>query len=135
MDVNGAYRYLAMDDLTVEKIIEIHDEVIANYEGTSGLLSEATLDYLVYRLNREKRVLRRAALAMRAIGSQHPFIDGNKRTALIVSENILGQEGLYLNLDDDRIVEFMLGVASYKFRPEEIEQWIQDHAVALEKQV
>ena len=135
MDVNGAYRYLAMDDLTVEKIIEIHDEVIANYEGTSGLLSEATLDYLVYRLNREKRVLRRAALAMHAIGSQHPFIDGNKRTALIVSENILGQEGLYLNLDDDRIVEFMLGVASYKFRPEEIEQWIQDHAVALEKQV
>jgi death-on-curing protein len=124
-----------MDDLTVEKIIEIHDEVIANYEGTSGLLSEATLDYLVYRLNREKRVLRRAALAMHAIGSQHPFIDGNKRTALIVSENILGQEGLYLDLDDDRIVEFMLGVASYKFRPEEIEQWIQDHAVALEKQI
>jgi hypothetical protein len=42
---------------------------------------------------------------------------------------------LYLDLDDDRIVEFMLGVASYRFGPEEIEQWIQDHAVPLEKQV
>ena len=124
-----------MEDLTVEKIIEIHDEVIANYEGTAGLLSEATLDYLVYRLNREKRVLRRAARAMHAIGSQHPFIDGNKRTALIVSENILGKEGLYLAIDDDEVVEFMLGVASYRFGPEEIEQWIQNHAVALEKQV
>lgn len=45
-----------MEHLTVEKIIEIHDEVILNYEGTSGILSESTLDYLVYRLNRNKRV-------------------------------------------------------------------------------
>jgi hypothetical protein len=79
-----------MDDLTVEKIIEIHDEVIANYEGTSGLLSEATLDYLVYRLNREKRVIRRAALAMHAIGSQHPFIDGNLRRILLNSSHLRG---------------------------------------------
>ena len=79
-----------MGGLTVEKIIEIHDDVIAHYEGTSGLLSEATLDYLVYRLNREKRVLRRAALALYAIGSQHPFIDGNLRRILINSSHLRG---------------------------------------------
>jgi predicted DNA-binding transcriptional regulator AlpA len=42
---------------------------------------------------------------------------------------------LYLAIDDDEVVEFMLGVASYRFGIEEIEQWIQNHAVALEKQV
>jgi death on curing protein len=124
---------MTMDDLTVEKIIEIHDEVIANYEGTPGILSHGTLDYLVYRLNRLKHVVRRAALVMHSIGSQHPFIDGNKRTALIVAENILGKEGLYLALDDEQIVDFMLGIASYQFGLDNIEQWIQNHAEPLEK--
>ena len=121
-----------MNHITVEKIIEIHDEVISNYEGTSGVLSESTLHYLVYRLNRNPDVFRRAALALHAIGSQHPFIDGNKRTALIVAENILGQEGLYLAADEDQVVEFMLGVASYRFGPEEIGVWIRNNAEKME---
>jgi len=29
----------------------------------------------------------------------------------------------------------MLGVASYRFGLKEIEQWIQDNAVAMEKQI
>ena len=61
-----------MEPVTVEKIIEIHDEVILSYEGTFGILSESTLACLVYRLNRNKRVFRRAALALYAIASQHP---------------------------------------------------------------
>ena len=121
-----------MEPVTVEKIIEIHDEVILHYEGTSGILSESTLDYLVFRINRNKRVFRRAALALHAIGSQHPFIDGNKRTALIVAENILGQEGRYLAAGDDQVVEFMLEVASYRYGPEEIEIWIQNHTEKME---
>jgi death-on-curing protein len=121
-----------MEHITVEKIIEIHDEVILNYEGTSGILSESTLHFLVYRLNRNRHVFRRAALALHAIGSQHPFIDGNKRTALIVAENILGQEGLYLAVDDNQVVQFMLGVASYRSGPDEIEAWIHNHAEKME---
>ncbi|MDO8874456.1 MAG: type II toxin-antitoxin system death-on-curing family toxin [Methanoregula sp.] len=87
----------------------------------------------MYRLNRNKRVFRRAALALHAICSQHPFIDGNKRTALIVSENILGREGLYLAVGDDQIVEFMLGVASYRTGLDEIEMWIQNHAEKMDE--
>ncbi len=121
-----------MEHITVEKIIEIHDEVILHYEGTSGILSESTLHYLVYRLNRNRRIFRRAALALHAIGSQRPFIDGNKRTALIVAEHILGNEGLYLAVGDDQVVEFMLGVASYRSGPDEIETWIQNNAEKME---
>jgi hypothetical protein len=36
-----------MFDLTVEKVIEIHDDVIARYDGAGGMLSEATLHYMV----------------------------------------------------------------------------------------
>ena len=57
-----------------------------------------------------------------AIGSQHPFVDGNKRTALVVAENVLGQQGYYIAADEDIIVEFMLAVASYTYEPDEIEE-------------
>lgn len=121
-----------MKSITVEKIIEIHDEVISSYEGTSGILSESTLAYLVYRLNRTKHVFRRAALALYAIASQHPFMDGNKRTALIVAENILGQDGFFLAVGEDQVVKFMLGVASYQYGPGVIEKWIHNNAEKME---
>jgi len=120
-----------MSDLTVEKIIEIHDEIIKRYEGAGGVLSEATLHFMVFRVNRIKGIFRRAATVLHAIGSQHPFVDGNKRTALVVAENVLGQQGYFIAADDDILVEFMLAVASYKHGPDEIEQWLREHSKTI----
>jgi death-on-curing protein len=74
-----------LSDLTVEKIIEIHDEIILKFEGANGVLSESTLYFMVYRINKTKDIFKRAAMALHSIGSQHPFVDGNKRTALVVA--------------------------------------------------
>jgi death-on-curing protein len=120
-----------MSDLTVEKIIEIHDEVIARFGGAGGVLSEATLHYMVFRANRIQDTFKRAATILHAIGSQHPFIDGNKRTALIVAENVLGQQGHFIADDEDTVVEFMLAVASYRYEPDEIEQWLREHTATM----
>jgi hypothetical protein len=48
-----------------------------------------------------------------------------------VAENVLGQMGFFIAADDDFIVEFMLDVASYTYEPDEIEQWLREHAEAL----
>jgi len=121
-----------MSDLTVEKIIEIHDEIILKFDGANGILSESTIHFMVYRINKTKDIFRRAATALHAIGSQHPFVDGNKRTALVVAENVLGHEGYYIAADEDAIVEFMLSVASYKSEPDEIEKWLRNHIKTME---
>jgi death-on-curing protein len=117
-----------MSGLTVEKIIEIHDEIIRKYDGANGVLSEATLHFMVFRANEIRDLFRKAAIILHAIGSQHPFVDGNKRTALVVAENVLGQQGYFIAADDEAIVEFMLAVASYKFGPDDIGQWLKEHA-------
>lgn len=121
-----------MSGLTVEKIIEIHDEIILKFDGAHGILSESTLHFMVFRVNKIENLIKRAATILHAIGSQHPFIDGNKRTALIVAENLLGQQGYYIAADEDTIVEFMLAVASYKMEPADIEQWLKDHIETME---
>jgi death-on-curing protein len=121
-----------MSGLTVEKIIEIHDEIILKFDGANVVLSESTLHFMVFRVNKIKDIFRRAATVLHAIGSQHPFVDGNKRTALVVSENVLGQQGYYIAADDDIIVEFMLAVASYKLQPDAIEQWLRKYVKTME---
>ena len=121
-----------MIHLTVEKIIEIHDEIILKYDGANGILSESTLHYLVFSVNKIRDIFERAAAILHAIGSQHPFVDGNKRTALVVAENILGQRGYYIAADEDTIVEFLLAVESYKCEPADIERWLKDHVKEME---
>lgn len=121
-----------MSYLTVEKIIEIHDEIIRQFDGAQGILSESTLHFMIFRVNKFRDIFRRAAVVLHAIGSQHPFVDGNKRTALVVAENVLGQQGYYIAADEDTIVEFMLQVASYKLTPLSIEKWLKDHVRKME---
>jgi death-on-curing protein len=121
-----------MSGLTVEKIIEIHDEIIMLYEGANGILSESTLHFMVFRVNKIKDIFKRAAIILHAIGSQHPFVDGNKRTALVVAENVLGPQGYYIAADEDTIVELMLAVASYKCEPEQIRLWLEKYAKMME---
>jgi death-on-curing protein len=121
-----------MDPLTVEKILEVHDDVIREFGGTDGILDKATLEYLVYRVNRVHDRSRKAALALFCIAAKHPFIDGNKRTGFLVAENILGREGFYIRADDDEIVTFMLGVADYRIGVKEIEEWIRERTIRSE---
>ncbi len=114
--------------LSARQIIEIHDTILKKYGGTGGVLNEGTLELLVYKTSREKDIFRQAALILHTIAAQHPFFDGNKRTALAGAENVLGEAGYYLEADDDEIVNLMQKIAEYKCSIETIEKWIRDKA-------
>jgi len=119
-----------MEELNVDRIIDIHDDIVNEYGGTGGLLTQGTLELLVYKVNREKDVFKRAALILHTIAAQHPFFDGNKRTAFVTAENVLGEAGYYLDAGDDEIVELMRKIAEYKHTVKTIENWIREKARA-----
>jgi len=85
-----------MEIVTADKILEIHQDIISRFGGTNGVLNLGTLDYLVYRASRETDPYRRAAPVLYHIGVRHPFIDGNKRTAFMVADTILGEAGHHI---------------------------------------
>ncbi len=120
-----------MEYLTVNKIIEIHDEIIKEYGGTRGLRDEGTLELLVYKANRENTAFRRAALILHMIAARHPFFDGNKRTALVTAEKVLDDEGYYLDAEAEEKVGLMQNIAEYKNSTKTIEKWIKDKARKL----
>ena len=119
-----------MEELNAERIIEIHDDIVKDYGGTGGLLTKGTLELLVYKVNREKDVFKMAALILHTIAAQHPFFDGNKRTAFVTAENVLGEAGYYLDAGDDEIVELMRKIAQYQHTVKTIVDWIREKAKA-----
>ncbi len=124
-----------MEEFTAQRIIDIHDDIIKEYGGTSGILNQGTLELLVYKVNRENDVFKQAALILHTIAAQHPFFDGNKRTAFATAENVLRDSGYYLHADDEEVVNLMQKIAEYKCDVKSIEKWIIEKARATSEPI
>lgn len=114
--------------LTTEAVLAIHEEVLAAHGGGSGLRDRALLESAISAPQATfggepvmGDVIETAAAYLYYLCSNHPFIDGNKRTALasclvFLSENeALDSE----DLDVDHWEEFVLDVAASKLNREE----------------
>lgn len=59
------------------------------------------------------------------IARNHPFIDGNKRTAAVVSETFLALNGCALTCDDAELVTTFLALASGELTVEALTAWFR----------
>ena len=60
----------------------------------------------------------------------HPFVDGNERTAFVALELFLDLNGFELTADDAQCVLVMLSVASGAFSEGDLADWIGKHMKA-----
>jgi death-on-curing protein len=104
--------------LDIEDVLEIHLGQIEAHGGSTGVrdvgLLESALampragfggEYL------HTDVFEMASAYLFHIAKNHPFIDGNKRTATVASIAFLRLNGHELLLSDDEVVELAVGVA------------------------
>jgi death-on-curing protein len=59
----------------------------------------------------------------------HPFLDGNKRTAFLTLMRFLDINGYTLSATNDELYQFTIDVASSVLTKEEVETWIRDKAI------
>jgi death-on-curing protein len=64
------------------------------------------------------------------IARNHPFVDGNKRTAAVVSETFLALNGYSLACDDVELVTTFLALAAGDLTVEALTDWFRQHVVA-----
>jgi death-on-curing protein len=73
-----------------------------------------------------------AAALWESLSQYHPFIDGNKRTALSSMLMFLNLNGLDIILSEDDLWAFMSGLYdTHSFRFEALEAWLRSYAVPL----
>ncbi|HEV8539402.1 MAG TPA: type II toxin-antitoxin system death-on-curing family toxin [Bacteroidota bacterium] len=113
-------------------IIELHDLLIRKFGGITCVgdfnLLEAALSRPFSGLADGTQffptLVDQAAALIEAIIEYHPFIDGNKRTAIVTANYFLGDNGLQWKYDDPEIVEFALAIARQEMKFEQIRAWI-----------
>ena len=125
-----------MEELTEKKVIQIHDFLIGEMGGEPGIRDLGTLSFVVEAINYESDLFRKAAQAL-FLAERHPFWDGQKRTALELSDLILRQNGYRFDRSDiDKIIRVMVRIAQYTCpEGEEIDKiarWVKRMVVKLE---
>jgi len=112
--------------LTLAEVTEIHADQIEHYGGTAGtrdinLLSSAVaMPYASFSGNFLHRdIYEMAAAYAFHISQNHPFIDGNKRTALASALVFLDVNGISISDSEGKLYEATMDIASGKLKKEE----------------
>jgi death-on-curing protein len=64
------------------------------------------------------------------ISSNHPFVDGNKRTALVVSFAFLDVNGFEVTATQEEAYLTILGLAAGEITEPELARWFAEHMAA-----
>src|SRR5215470_15576979 len=108
-----------MTTLTLEQLLELHALVIAQTGGSQGLrdlgrleAALATQTQTVFGQELYEGLTAKAAALIRGIIADHPFIDGNKRTAMLAGLTFLQVNHVTFKARKGEIEDFAVQVAT-----------------------
>ncbi len=116
--------------LSRQLILAIHDEQLAEHGGALGIRDEGLLESALARpLNRagyaDPDMAELAALYAIALARNHPFIDGNKRTAFAALFMFLALNGMEFEPPEVDATITMLRLASGDLSDDEFTAWVR----------
>jgi death-on-curing protein len=116
------------DYLTIVEVLAIHDDQISRYGGATGLRDRGLLEAALYRpqTGYYADLVEEAAALWESLAQNHPFIDGNKRTAFAVTYTFLAINGAIITADEDAIFTFIMRLyEAGAFDFEHLAQWLR----------
>jgi death-on-curing protein len=117
--------------LTKEGVLLLHDRSLALHGGASGLRDEGLLDSALARpLNRfayegVAEIVELAAVYAGGLSGNHPFIDGNKRTAFLAAGLFIEKNGLVLIADPTEAIAVMFALAAGELDIDRLAEWLR----------
>jgi death-on-curing protein len=117
--------------LTLPEILAIHEDQIDTYGGSYGLRDSGLLESAIYRpqTGYYADVVEEAPALWESLAQNHPFVDGNKRTAFAPTYTFLEIDGVHLTATAEDVYEFILSLYEVgMFRFENLAPWIRANA-------
>jgi death-on-curing protein len=126
-------------DRDLQAIVRVHDNIVRRYGGALGIIDIHILEAALSRPSAGLSdgtelfpdTVSKAAALMESLIKYHPFVDGNKRTAVIAASLFLSENGYVFNFGDKEIEKFTLEVAESRLSLEEIKEWIRKRMLRL----
>jgi death-on-curing protein len=123
--------------LDIDIVLDFHAEQLALFGGADGIRDRGLLESALARpVNNfgygETGIAAFAAAYGFGIARNHPFIDGNKRTALASIIVFLGLNGVDLDAPQEAATAMVLSLAAGEITEDILASWIADHVRPLD---
>ncbi|MBI3485445.1 type II toxin-antitoxin system death-on-curing family toxin [Candidatus Daviesbacteria bacterium] len=122
--------------LTLEQLLAIHYDQIERYGGSHGVRDLALLESAIQRpqgsfmgADLYPTVFEKAAALIHSLLLNHPFLDANKRTAMVSGAGFLYLNGLKLKVEQKELVQAALNIESKKWDLKYIAKWLKEHSL------
>lgn len=114
-------------------VLAIHDRQVAEHGGASGVRDEGLLEMSVARPQQRHAydepapdLADLAAALAYGLARDHPFVDGNKRTAAVCCETFVELNGAALEADDPDLFEQYVALAEGKLSERAFAAWLRE---------
>jgi death on curing protein len=124
--------------ISIDAVIKIHSALIERYGGLPGIQDKGAVmaaisrPYQTFDSNElYPTPIDKAAAVFESIISNHPFLDGNKRTAYTLMRMALNKYNLTLNTALLNRYNFVMQAASGQLSFDEIKAWITQNTITV----
>lgn len=123
-----------MKYLTLQRVLAIHDQAVKRFGGSHGVRDLGLVESAIGRpqpafggADLYESIFDKAAALLQSLLKNHPFVDGNKRTALTSAGIFLKMNGYKLKNYHEEEVEFAVNVDNKHLSLEDISKWLKKH--------
>ncbi len=119
---------------TKDDVLAIHEYLISEFGGKSGLRDMGSLESALGRLTSGyyAGIDEEAAALMESLSQNHPFIDGNKRVSFFTADTFLRMNGYFINCDDEETFTFFQSLFDESnFDFDHLIVWLKEHIEKL----
>lgn len=123
-----------MEYLTARDILKIHSFIIDETGGSHGVRDRGVIDSVVQTPKQPfggqevyPDIYQKAAVYMHRIIMNHPFVDGNKRTAVTATSVFLEENGHNVTVKEGGFELYAVRVVEEKLEVEDIAVWLEEN--------
>jgi death-on-curing protein len=119
--------------LTEEQILAIHERLLSEHGGLAGVRDQGLLESALDRPRnlfayKDASIYDIAGAYAHGIVKNHPFLDGNKRTAFIAAYVFLAMQGRQLIASEEKAVTAMLALAAGEMTQQAFSKWLEQES-------
>lgn len=127
-----------MNFVSLEEILAIHDKMLGVGDGRSGIHDFTLLHSAIERPKAQYAgrflygsIWLMAAAMLQSLVKNHPFEDGNKRTAYFSTMRFMQLNGYSLEAEINKAIKFMVKVDIKNLTLEEIASWLRKNSKTI----
>jgi death-on-curing protein len=120
--------------IDLNEVEKIHEILIEKFGGAKGIRDKELLESSISRPFQTfdgqelyPHVIDKAAAIFESLITNHPFKDGNKRTAYVLMRLFLKNNEFDIYANEDEKYRFVIQAASGELRFDQIKSWIENN--------